>query len=123
MTNEQTATAGQLPEPDTGGGLPDRCLAGELADPDAAGRLPGPDAAGRLPDRDAVVAMLAGYGDRTPGEVDEELGSLELTWLVAAAERRYSVLLDLSDETFADMTTVTGAVAALRAAIAEQRRV
>lgn len=75
-----------------------------------------------LPDRDAVVAMLAGYGDRQPAEVGEELGSLELTWLVAAAERRYSVLLDLSDETFAAMLTVTGAVDVLRSAIAEQRR-
>ncbi|HEY1571650.1 MAG TPA: hypothetical protein VGG05_09925 [Pseudonocardiaceae bacterium] len=76
-----------------------------------------------LPDRAAVLAMLAGYGDRRPGEVGEELGSLELTWLVAAAEQRYSVLLDLSDETFAGMTTVTGAVDVLRSAIAEQRRV
>ncbi|HEX3648113.1 MAG TPA: hypothetical protein VHV49_06765 [Pseudonocardiaceae bacterium] len=76
-----------------------------------------------LPDRAAVLAMLAGYGDRRPAEVGEELGSLELTWLVAAAERRYSVLLDLSDETFAGMVTVTGAVDVLRTAIAEQRRV
>jgi hypothetical protein len=80
-------------------------------------------AARSLPDRDAVVAMLAGYGDRRAAEVAEELGSLELTWLVAAAEQRYSVLLDLSDETFAGMATVTGAVAVLRTAIAEQRRV
>ncbi|HEX5116963.1 MAG TPA: hypothetical protein VFW65_17365 [Pseudonocardiaceae bacterium] len=76
-----------------------------------------------LPDRDAVLVMLAGYGDRGPDEVGEELGSLELTWLVAAAEQRYSVLLDLSDETFTGMTTVTGAVDVLRSAIAEQRRV
>ncbi|HEX3588052.1 MAG TPA: hypothetical protein VHV74_00375 [Pseudonocardiaceae bacterium] len=74
-----------------------------------------------LPDRGDVVRMLAGYGDRQPIEVGEELGSLELTWLVAAAEQRYAVLLDLSDEVFAGMTTVTGAVDVLRTAIAEQR--
>lgn len=73
-----------------------------------------------LPDRADVLVMLASYGDRKPADVSEELGSLELTWLVAQAEQRYSVLLDLSDETFAGMGTVTGAVAALRAAIAEQ---
>jgi hypothetical protein len=73
-----------------------------------------------LPNRTDVLEMLAGYGDRRPDDVNEELGSLELTWLVAQAEQRYSVLLDLSDETFAGMGTVTGAVAVLRAAIAEQ---
>jgi hypothetical protein len=73
-----------------------------------------------LPDRDDVVAMLAGYGDRRPADVGEELGSLELTWLVAQAERRYSVLLDLTDEAFTAMATVTGAVSVLRDAIAEQ---
>lgn len=74
-----------------------------------------------LPDRDDVVGMLAGYGDRAPAEVGEELGSLELTWLIAAAERRYSVLLDLDDDMFAGMATVTGAVDVLRMVIAEHR--
>jgi hypothetical protein len=64
--------------------------------------------------------MLAGYGDRQPQDVNEELGSLELTWLVAQAEQRYSVVLDLTDEMFAGMGTVTGAVAVLRAEIAAQ---
>jgi hypothetical protein len=73
-----------------------------------------------LPDRDDVLAMLASYGDRQPQEVNEELGSLELTWLVAQAEQRYSVVLDLSDEVFAAMATVTGAVDVLRTEIAEQ---
>jgi hypothetical protein len=74
-----------------------------------------------LPDRAEVLTMLAGYGDRLPADVGEELGSLELTWLVAQAEQRYAVLLDLTDEAFAGMTTVTGAVDVLRTAIAEQR--
>jgi hypothetical protein len=73
-----------------------------------------------LPDRADVLAMLAGYGGRETEDVNEELGSLELTWLVAQAEQRYSVLLDLSDETFAGMGTVTGAVTVLRSVIAEQ---
>jgi hypothetical protein len=72
------------------------------------------------PNRTDVLEMLAGYGDRRPEDVNEELGSLELTWLVAQAEQRYSVLLDLTDEMFAGMGTVTGAVAVLRAAIAAQ---
>jgi hypothetical protein len=76
--------------------------------------------ASELPDRDAVLTMLASYGDRRPQDVNEELGSLELTWLVAQAEQRYSVVLDLSDEVFAQMATVTGAVDVLRTAIAEQ---
>jgi hypothetical protein len=74
-----------------------------------------------LPERDDVVDMLAGYGERPPAEVGEELGSLELTWLVAQAEQRYAELLDRTAEAFAGMTTVTGAVGVLRGAIAEQR--
>jgi hypothetical protein len=71
-----------------------------------------------VPTRDDVLVMLAGYGDRLPEDVSEELGSLELTWLVAQAEQRYSVVLDLSDEVFAGMGTVTGALAVLRDEIA-----
>jgi hypothetical protein len=73
-----------------------------------------------LPNRTDVLEMLAGYGERRPADVNEELGSLELTWLVAQAEQRYSVELELTDEMFAGMGTVTDAVAVLRAAIAAQ---
>jgi hypothetical protein len=66
-----------------------------------------------------VLAMLASYGDRQPDEVSEELGSLELTWLVAQVERHYSVLLDLDDETFASMSTVSGALDRLRTALGQ----
>jgi hypothetical protein len=66
-------------------------------------------------DRDAVVGMLARFGDRRPEDVPEELGSLELTWLVDQVERRYGVLLDLDDDVFAGMSTVTGALAVLNA--------
>lgn len=71
----------------------------------------------RFPSRADVLAMLASYGDRQPDEVSEELGSLELTWLVAQVEQRYAVQLDLDDDEFAAMSTVTGAVDRLRAAL------
>jgi hypothetical protein len=71
-----------------------------------------------LPNRTDVLEMLAGYGERLAEDVNEELGSLELTWLIAQAEQRYSVQLDLTDEMFAGMDTVDGAVRVLRAAIA-----
>lgn len=72
-----------------------------------------------LPDRDDVLAMLASYGDRAPQEVGEQLGSLELTWLIAQAEQRYGVELELSDEVFARMQTVSGAVDVLRTTIGQ----
>jgi hypothetical protein len=65
-------------------------------------------------DRDAVVGMLARFGDRRPQDVPEELGSLELTWLVDQVERTYGVRLDLDDDVFAGMSTVSGALAVLR---------
>jgi hypothetical protein len=72
--------------------------------------------------RDDVLAMLARFGDRQPAEVPEELGSLEATWLVDQVERRYGVVLDLDDEVFAGMSTVTGALGVLQGAIPEPRR-
>jgi acyl carrier protein len=72
-------------------------------------------------DRDQVVAMLATFGDRSPDAVDEQISSLELTWLIAQIEQRYGVVLDFSDEVFAEMATVSGAVRALRGALAEAR--
>jgi len=66
-----------------------------------------------VPDRDEVIAMLASFGQRSPDEVAEEIGSLELTWLITKVELRYGVTLELSDETMAEMTTVSGAVTAL----------
>jgi hypothetical protein len=72
--------------------------------------------------RDDVLAMLARFGDRQPAEVPEELGSLEATWLVDQVERRYGVVLDLDDEVFAGMSTVTGALGVLQGAIPEPHR-
>ncbi|GAA2109580.1 hypothetical protein GCM10009759_50270 [Kitasatospora saccharophila] len=63
--------------------------------------------------RAEALEMLARYGDRSPEQVDEHLGSLELTWLIAQAEQVYGVQLDLDDERLDAIRTVDDAVAAL----------
>jgi acyl carrier protein len=67
-----------------------------------------------VPSREKVIAMLAAFGDRSHEEVAERIGSIELTWLITKVEQQYDVTLDLSDEALDRMTTVSGAVAALR---------
>ena len=57
--------------------------------------------------------MLATYGGRQPEQVTEAIDSLELAWLVHQIEQRYG-LLDVDDDMFARMSTVTGVVAVLR---------
>jgi hypothetical protein len=64
-----------------------------------------------------VVELLAAFGDRAPESVDDVVGSLELTWLIAQVEDRYSVVLDLSDAELARITTVADAADVLREAI------
>lgn len=49
-------------------------------------------------------------GDRAPDEVGEEIGSLELAWLVSQVETRYHTTLELDDAALAQMMTVSGAV-------------
>jgi acyl carrier protein len=66
------------------------------------------------PGRDEVVAILAMLGDRPIEEVGDQIGSLELTWLITQIEQRYNITLDLSDEDLTQMMTVSGAVTALR---------
>ncbi|WP_371483659.1 phosphopantetheine-binding protein [Kitasatospora sp. NBC_00315] len=61
--------------------------------------------------RDEVVAILAGFGDRTPEEVPEGIDSMELAWLVHQIERRCDRRLD--DDTLARMTTVSDVVEVL----------
>jgi 3-deoxy-D-manno-octulosonate 8-phosphate phosphatase KdsC-like HAD superfamily phosphatase len=70
------------------------------------------------PDRGDIIAMLAVLGDRAPEAVPERIGSLELTWLITGVEQKYDVTLDLSEDDLSRMTTVSGAVAALRDALA-----
>jgi acyl carrier protein len=65
------------------------------------------------PGREEVVTILAKLGDRTPDDVTEQIGSLEVAWLISEVEQQYHVTLDLSDESLAQMVTVSGAVATL----------
>lgn len=70
------------------------------------------------PSRDEIVAMLASFGQRSPDEVAETIGSLELTWLITKVELRYGITIDLSDTELAEMSTITGAVTALAGMLA-----
>jgi acyl carrier protein len=65
------------------------------------------------PGREEVVTILAKLGDRTPDEVTEQIGSLEVAWLISEVEQQYHVTLELSDEALAQMVTISGAVATL----------
>jgi acyl carrier protein len=73
--------------------------------------------------RAEVIAMLAGFGQRSIDEIPEQIGSLELTWLITKVESQYGVALDLSDETLSQMTTVSSATAALARALADAEHV
>jgi hypothetical protein len=75
----------------------------------------------QVPDREELVGLLAALGDCSPDQVAERIGSLELTWLITRIEQLHDVTLDLSDEELAEMTTITGAVAAFRDAVAGAR--
>ncbi|MER7755610.1 acyl carrier protein [Kitasatospora sp. NPDC097643] len=74
-----------------------------------------------LPDRAEVLTMLAAFGQRAAGTVPEDLGSLELTWLIAEFEQRYGIQVDLDDERFATVRTVDDAVEVLREAVRSVR--
>lgn len=67
--------------------------------------------------------MLASFGQRSPAEVPEDIGSLELTWLITQVELQYRVTLDLGDETLARITTIAAAVSVLRDALTGAERV
>ncbi|PYC78843.1 hypothetical protein C7C46_15100 [Streptomyces tateyamensis] len=70
--------------------------------------------------REAVLEMLAAFGERAPQQVDEEIGSLELTWLLSEAEQRYGVELDPESPELATVHTVGQAVAALQTLVPPQ---
>ncbi|MEU1422251.1 MULTISPECIES: acyl carrier protein [unclassified Kitasatospora] len=70
-----------------------------------------------LPDRAEVLTILAAFGQRAADTVPEELGSLELTWLIAEFEQRYGIEPDLDDERFEAIRTVDDAVEVLRSAV------
>jgi hypothetical protein len=67
--------------------------------------------------REEVIATLAAFGDRAARDVREEIGSLELTWLIAKFEERYAVTVELGDEELARVHTVADAVDVLRATL------
>jgi hypothetical protein len=83
------------------------------AAPGSRSGIEGPSADGGL-GRQAVLELLAGFGDRAPGDVRDEIGSLELTWVIAHFEQRYSVVVDLDDVELSRIRTVGEAVDALR---------
>lgn len=58
--------------------------------------------------------MLAAFGDRAARDVRDEIGSLELTWLIAQFEERYSTVVVLSDAQLSRVRTVADATDALR---------
>jgi acyl carrier protein len=66
------------------------------------------------PTRAEVIAVLAELGDRAAADVTERIGSLEVAWLISQLEQRYDTTLELSDEAFQQMETVTGAVVTLQ---------
>lgn len=65
-------------------------------------------------DREDVVAMVASFGDRPVAEVGERIDSIQLAWLVHQVEQRYGVQIELDDDQFGRMNTITGAVEVLR---------
>lgn len=72
---------------------------------------------GRTLGEDEVVRMLAAFGDRAPSQVDDVVGSLELTWLVAEIEQRYGVVIDLDADDMGAVETVADAARVLGRAL------
>jgi hypothetical protein len=68
-------------------------------------------------ERKDVVEMVASFGDRPVAEVGERIDSIQLAWLVHQVEQRYGVEIELDDEQFGRMSTVTGAVEVLRESV------
>jgi acyl carrier protein len=57
-------------------------------------------------------------GNRAPDEVTEEIGSLELAWLISQVEERYGTTLVFDDASLRQMMTVSGAVATIHQMLA-----
>ncbi|ARP73757.1 hypothetical protein LK07_32805 [Streptomyces pluripotens] len=69
--------------------------------------------------RDEIVALLARYGERSPEEVGEHLGSLELTWLLAQLEESRGAELDPADHRIDGIRTVDDAACVLTEVLRE----
>ncbi|QFZ24617.1 hypothetical protein EKG83_30960 [Saccharothrix syringae] len=72
---------------------------------------------GGTPGRDDIVAILAGLDGRSADDVPERIESMELAWLVHQVEQRYGVRVELDEDQYGRMTTVSGAADVLREAI------
>jgi hypothetical protein len=62
------------------------------------------------PGREQVIAMLATFGDRLPKEVGEQIGSLEMVWLLHCVEQRYGVRLDFDSDEATRISSVSDVV-------------
>ncbi|MEU7026570.1 acyl carrier protein [Streptomyces sp. NPDC046275] len=69
--------------------------------------------------RSDLVAILASYGDREPGDVAERIDSLELAWVVHSVEERFDTELDLDDAQLARMVTLDDVLDVLGGALAD----
>lgn len=69
--------------------------------------------------REEVRTLLARYGDRSPEQVDEHLGSLELTWLISQLEEQREIPIDLTERQFEQVQTVDDAVRVLSQVLRE----
>jgi acyl carrier protein len=67
--------------------------------------------------RTQVATLLARFGNRSPEQVDENIGSLELTWLLAELEQEYDVVIDLTEHQFEAVRTIDDAVVVLSAVL------
>ena len=67
-----------------------------------------------LPTRDDVLMMLAGLDGRSRDDVEERIESMELAWLVHQVEQHYGVRVELDEQHYGRMMTVTGAVDVIR---------
>ncbi|TDP93007.1 hypothetical protein [Labedaea rhizosphaerae] len=76
---------------------------------------------GELPSREDVLRLLAGLDGRTRDDVEERIESMELAWLVHQVEQHYGVRVELDEEHFGRMMTVTGAVEVIREVIGAAR--
>lgn len=76
---------------------------------------------GELPSREDVLKLLAGLDGRSRDDVEERIESMELAWLVHQVEQHYGVRVELDEEHFGRMMTVTGAVEVIREVIGATR--
>ncbi|MFJ3880391.1 acyl carrier protein [Streptomyces sp. NPDC090077] len=65
-----------------------------------------------------LVAILAAYGERQPGDVADRVDSLELAWVIHSVEERFGTELDLDEDALARMVTLDDVLDVLGGALA-----